>query len=253
MQSAIQSTVRNWSKALLVPSLIVLMWHLSTTYGDISSYILPSPTAVVSAFTDMLLSGELAEHIAASLQRVALGFGGTALLAISLAILFVRFQGCYQYFEFIFECLRAIPALAFSPLLIVWMGIGEAPKLMIILFASFFPVFLNAYSGLQQVDKKYLELAQSLRMTAVDTIRHIRLPAAMPQIITGLRLGFGYSWRALMGAELIAAASGLGFLIVDAEELARTDKAMAGIIVIGVLGYCLDFIFNKVTHHAVRH
>lgn len=253
MSLSFHSSRTYWLKSIVVPTLIVTVWHLATTYGDISSYILPSPITVVTAFTDMLMSGELAEHICASLQRVGIGFGTTAVLAIAFAMLFVRFQGLYDYFEFLFECLRAIPALAFSPLFIVWMGIGEAPKLMIILFASFFPVFLNAYGGLQNVDKKYLELGRSLELSQSEIVRHIRLPAALPQIITGLRLGFGYSWRALMGAELIAAASGLGFLIVDAEELARTDKAMAGIIVIGVLGFCLDFIFKKVTAHAIRH
>ncbi len=231
---------------------MLTVWHLSTTYGDINSYILPSPYAVFHALYEMGISGELLQHISASMQRVALGFGGTAVIAISVALLFTLFPGSYCYFEFTFESLRVIPALAFSPLFIVWMGIGEAPKLTIILMASFFPIFLNAYDGLTKTDQKFMELGKSLTLSPLEVIRYIRLPASIPQIITGLRLGFGYSWRALMGAELIAAASGLGFLIVDAEELARTDKAMAGILVIAILGLLLDLIFKRVTNHAQR-
>lgn len=244
---------RAWSagsKALMLPLILLAVWHWTAMNGSVTPYLLPSPKAVFSALYSMAASGELLEHIQASLTRVFIGFSTTALIAVSIAMLFIRYPKVYPYFEFSFECIRVIPPLAFSPLFIIWMGIGEAPKLTIIFLASFFPIFLNTFNGLSQTDKKHLELAQSLELTASEVIRHIRLPAAIPQFITGLRLGFGYSWRALMGAELIAAASGLGFLIVDAEELARTDKAMAGIIVIAILGFLLDAIFKRVTKHA---
>lgn len=237
-------------KALLLPMILFVGWHLCCQHLSLSNYLLPTPSMVFGALFDMIISGELFSHVVASLTRVMIGFVLTSSVALSFACIFIRFPQCYAYFHVTFEAIRVIPPLAFSPLLIVWMGIGEGPKITIIFLAAFFPIFLNAYSGLRNIDTRYLELAKSLDLSRFETIKHIHFPFAVPSIVTGLRLGFGYSWRALMGAELIAAASGLGFLIVDAEELARTDKAMAGIIVIAILGLILDTLIKRLTKNA---
>lgn len=143
------------------------------------------------------------------------------------------------------EALRVIPPLSLVPLLILWLGIDEAPKLAIVVLASFFPIYLSALTALRSVSSKYKELAQMLGLTESARVQEILLPGAAPGILTGLRLGFGYAWRALVGAELIAAASGLGYLIEDASSLARTDVVMVGILTIAGLGILCDQLFRR--------
>jgi ABC-type nitrate/sulfonate/bicarbonate transport system permease component len=149
-----------------------------------------------------------------------------------------------KIFHGIFELLRAIPPLAMIPLLILWFGIGEASKLAVIVLATFFPVFLSALGGFDSIDDRWRELADSLELPFFRRLRCVLVPAALPQIITGLRLGFGYAWRALLGAELFSSSAGLGYLITDAEEMARVDTVYVGILVIGCLGLFFDTLLR---------
>jgi NitT/TauT family transport system permease protein/sulfonate transport system permease protein len=130
------------------------------------------------------------------------------------------------------------------PLLILWFGIGEASKLAVIFLATFFPVFLSAFGGFNGMDGRWRELADSLELSFSRRLRRVLIPAALPQIITGLRLGFGYAWRALLGAELFSSSAGLGYLITDAEEMARIDTVYVGILVIGCLGLFFDTLLR---------
>jgi NitT/TauT family transport system permease protein/sulfonate transport system permease protein len=133
------------------------------------------------------------------------------------------------------------------PLLILWLGIGEASKLAVIVLATFFPVFLNALGGFDSMDGRWLELSRSLELGFFRHLRRVLIPASMPHIVTGLRLGFGYAWRALLGAELFASAAGLGYLISDAQEMARVDKVFTGILTIGFLGLIFDALLRALT------
>ena len=130
--------------------------------------------------------------------------------------------------------------MAMIPLLILWFGIDEASKLAVIVLSCFFPIFLNTLSGLNNVDKKLLVMGDSLGLSRLEKIRYILIPEAAPSVITGLRLALGNSWRALIAAEMIAASSGIGYMILDAEEMAKTDVVYAGIITIGVMGLFMD-------------
>ena len=138
-----------------------------------------------------------------------------------------------------------IPPLAMTPLLILWLGIGNATQLSIIILASIFPMFLNCLDGLRRVDPEHKELSTSLNLHPARYFFYVVLPSAIPSIVTGMRLGFGYSWRALIGAELIAASSGLGYLIIDAQEMMRTDDVMVGILAIGLIGWLVDALFYQ--------
>jgi sulfonate transport system permease protein len=133
--------------------------------------------------------------------------------------------------------------MSLIPLLILWFGIGETSKIVVIVLVSFFPIFLNTKSGFGSCDKKLLEVGDSLGFSMTQKFFKIMLPCAVPSILVGMRIGLGYSWRAIVGAEMIAAASGLGHLILDAEQMSRSDKVLVGIIVIGILGYCCDRVF----------
>lgn len=140
-----------------------------------------------------------------------------------------------------------------TPLLILWLGIGNATQLSIIVLASVFPIYLNIRDGLQRVRPEYRELASSLGLSPLRFFTFIMIPSAVPSIVTGVRLGFGYSWRALIGAELIAASAGLGFLIIDSQEMMRTDDVMVGILTIGLIGWLLDTLFYRVVCGRITH
>jgi NitT/TauT family transport system permease protein/sulfonate transport system permease protein len=239
--------------SLLLPFIILLVWQLVTTLGLVNTYLIPSPARVCAAAVSMAKSGELAESTLVSLARVGAGYVLAAAAALPLALLFHCFPLLKILFKAPLELLRAIPPLAMIPLLILWCGIGEASKLAVIILASFFPIFLNAEDGFDQVDAKWRELAQSLELGFHRYLSAVLLPAAFPQMLTGLRLGFGYSWRALLGAELFAASTGLGYLITDAQEMARVDKVFVGILAIGILGLIFDALLGLALKRGLPH
>ena len=233
------------AKPFILPLLILAAWWLVSGLELVSSFLVPTPAMVLHAAIELINNGALFEHIWHSGRRVFIGFTLTSSAAVPLAVGLHFSPRLEQYLRFVLEFMRNTPPLAIVPLVILWFGIGEASKLAVIIMASFFPIFLNALSGLKQVDRKLLEMGDTMEFTPQEKLRFILIPGALPSIVTGLRLGFGYSWRALIGAELIAAATGLGYMILDAEELARTDIVYVGIIIIGSLGFLLDHLFIR--------
>ena len=231
-----------------VPIALLFLWWVSSFFVWVNPYLLPSPGDVFSAFLELIKSGELFEHIFASIGRSFGGYFFAACIALPLAYLFAKKEKIHLQSHLILESLRMIPPLSLIPLLILWLGIGEPAQICIVLLASFFPIYLNAYSGFKQLDYRFGELALILNLSALEKARHIEFPGALPAIFTGLRLGFGYSWRALVSAELIAASSGLGYLISDASEMARTDRVFVGILMIALLGIVGDVLFQKALH-----
>ncbi|KFC94952.1 ABC transporter permease [Leminorella grimontii] len=232
-------------RPLLTPLLVVVYWQLLASSGVISAYLLPPPLTVLHSAADMWRSGALPLHIATSLKRVFEGFLISCTLGMLLAGLVARFSWLEQLLSAPLALFRMIPPLAMTPLLILWLGIGEATQLSIIVLASIFPIFLNTRDGLRRVSPEHRELAVALNLSSVRYLFFIVIPSAVPSAVTGVRLAFGYSWRALIGAELIAAASGLGYLIVDSQEMMRTDAVMVGILTIGLIGWLLDTLFYQ--------
>jgi sulfonate transport system permease protein len=221
---------------------IGLTWWVVSRAQWIEPFLLPSPGVVLAAAHDLAADGTLLLHVIVSLKRVALGFGLSVLIAIPLALLFAFSRPLRRAFEPPLEFLRQLPPLALIPLFILWLGIGEAQKVGIIILACFFPVFLGVLGGIDQVDPKLVEVGRICGLKRSEIVRRIVLPAAFPSFVVGLRIGLGYSWRALVGAELVASSAGLGYLIVDAENLARTDIVLVGVIVIGSLGLAVDHL-----------
>ncbi len=226
--------------------IIFLFWLILSESGLANSFLVPSPFKVFKSSIVLLENGKLFNHVGISILRVIYGFSFTVFIAVPLSFLFYFIPGVYTFFKGFFSFLKSIPPLATVPLLILWFGIGEGSKLAIIFLASFFPIFLDTFSGLSQVDKRILEMGDTLDLSYSEKIFHILIPEALPSIITGLRLGFAYCWRALIGAEMIAASSGLGYMILDAEEMARTDIVYLGIIMIGVMGLIMEFAVLRI-------
>lgn len=233
-----------------LPVLLLLFWWGITETGSVPALLLPGPAAVAERFMTLLASGELLHHAATSMLRVFSGFLISASIALALALLVSRSERLFDFLSLTLEALRVIPPLSLVPLLILWLGIDEAPKLAIVVLASFFPIYLSALTALSKARNDYRDLARIFGLSEKDAARHILIPGASPGIITGLRLGFGYAWRALVGSELIAAASGLGYLIEDASALARTDVVMVGILTIAVLGIICDKLFRIAAERA---
>lgn len=242
------------SRRLLAPAtvfaVVAMIWWLAGRVGWTNAYLLPAPSAVAGALTDMAASGVLLKHTLISLERVLLGFVLSVALALPLAVLLSASRVARAVLDPLLEFIRQVPPLALIPLLILWLGIGEAQKLGIIVLASFFPVFLGFRGGIAGVDPKLIEVGRVAGLSQREILRRIVLPSALPELVVGLRISLGYSWRALVGAELIASSAGLGYMIIDAENLARTDIVLAGILVIGAIGLLSDFVLRLAIGHA---
>lgn len=238
-------------KGLLLPAVIVVWWLVASGLQLVNSYLLPSPASV--AWTALLLFEQdvLANHVATSLYRVLGGFCLTFLAAFPLAVLLGMNRRLIPYVDPLLHFVRHIPPIACIPLLILWLGIGEASKLAVIMLAAFSPLFLNTLAGIGQCDRTLVEVGQVLGFTRIERFVKIILPAALPSVILGMRLGLGYSWRALIGAELIAASTGIGYMIIEAEQLSRPDIVIVGILVIGLFGYFIDYAFLRLSRLVV--
>ena len=235
-------------------SIVILLsiWTIVTEMGLINSYILPSPLKVLDSFFKMVQSGEIFEDIYISYIRVLQGFFLATFLAFLLAMVRVVLPKYNDYYESILQFLKNVPPLSLISLLILWFGIGETTKIGIIVLTAFFPIYLNTVKGFVSCDKKLLEVGEIYGYSKTDSFLKIRLPYAMSDILVGMRIGLGYSWRAIISAEMIAASSGLGHMILFAQQMSRTDKVIVGILVIGVVGYITDRLFALIIDKTLK-
>ncbi|WDV45482.1 ABC transporter permease [Clostridiaceae bacterium M8S5] len=232
---------------LFIPLFILLLWFAISSTNIWSSYILPTPVKVFSTGIILIKNGTLVQHILVSLIRVLLGFAISFFIAFPMGI-FIGLKPNVRYvLNPLFEFFRHVPPLALIPMLILWFGIGEISKAIVIILASFFPMLLNIANGFSNCDPKLIEVGMSFGFSKSKIFYKIILPNAINDIIIGMRIGLGYSWRAIIGAELIAASSGIGYLILDSQSLSRPDKVIVGILAIGILGIAIDSLFRILT------
>jgi NitT/TauT family transport system permease protein/sulfonate transport system permease protein len=243
----------SWLPHFALPLFILALWTALSALGFLNPFLVPSPLRIWNAAAALIASGELGEHAAVSIARVWGGFGISVIFALPLALLFHESPLLRRLFHGLFEIIRAIPPLALIPLFILWLGLGEGSKLAVIVLAAFFPVFLNAQSGFDSMDNRWLELSRSLELSFHRHLFSVLIPASFPQIITGLRLGFSNAWRALLGAELFAAASGLGYFITDSQAMARTDRVFVGVITIGLFGAGFDAALRLIARKCIKY
>lgn len=225
--------------------LVAVIWQLAIVILNPPSTILPTPGAVAGTFFEELLSGELLVNAAVSLTRVSTAWAISAVIGIPLGVLIARNALAEKLIDPIIELFRPISPLAWIPLAILWFGIGEAGKVFIIFIATFFPIVLNTVDGIKRVDPVLLRAGQVLGCSsAPELFLRVMLPAALPSILVGLRVSFGTGWAAIIAAELVAANSGLGYLIADGMEILRSDLVMVGMIAIGIIGVMVDALFK---------
>jgi sulfonate transport system permease protein len=244
-------TIRKTILALVLPLLIVFAWWYATTYGDIPVGILPDLPRVKNTFIDMIHTGQLKEDLLISLSRVVKGYLVSAILGIILGSLIGMFRTVKELLLPLITVIRQIPMIAWIPLIILWAGIGEASKVIIIVLAAFFPILVNTESGISGTPKEYLEVAKLYKLNPWKTFTRVYLPHALPQMLVGLKLGLGVSWMAVVASELIAATSGIGYRMSDARSMMRSDIVIICMIVIGLVGVIMDkvigVIFDTVT------
>jgi len=226
-------------KALALPALIILVLEIVVRVGWLPSYQMPAPSDIALTLRD-LAEGALWKHISASLLRVLLGFA----IGASLALVFAAWVGLSReaeaWLEPTFAGLRSIPSLAWVPLLLLWLGIDETSKIVLIAIGAFFPVYLNGVAAIRNIDRKLVEVGQMYGFSHRRLVQRILLPAALPGLFTGLRSGMSLAWMFLVAAELIAATKGLGYLLSDGRETSRPDIVLAAIIVLALLGKLSD-------------
>lgn len=232
-----------WISILTLISLIALWWAVTAT-GLIEPLFLPPPSAVVQKGWMLATSGymdsTLWQHLAASLQRIGLGLGFAVLTAVPVGIAIGHNRIARGVLDPLIEFYRPIPPLAYLPLIVIWCGIGELSKVLLIYLAIFAPIAIATATGVRTVDPAKLRAAQSLGATRSQLIRHVILPSALPDILTGVRIGLGVGWSTLVAAELIAATSGLGFMVQSAAQFLVTDVVVLGILVIALIAFAME-------------
>ena len=227
-------------------AIVLCAWFLVCKLEIFSVYVLPTPEKVFDSFLKMLQSGELIIDIAISFGRVIKGFLIAFVLAFSMGMLRIFLPLAEKYYEHIVQFFRNVPPLSMIPLLILWCGIGETTKTVIIVLASFFPMYLSIVKGFTGCDKQLLEVGDIFGYSRIEKFTRIVLPYASADILVGMRIGMGYSWRAIIGAEMVAASTGLGHMILFAQQMSRTDRVIVGILAIGVVALLTDKIFGIV-------
>ena len=231
-----------FKKSILILAIFAL-WQVVCELEIFTPYILPSPIATLKTMFDMSLSGELITHVTISFKRIFVGYTFAFVLAFIFGGVAALFPKASIYYEWILEFFRNVPPLSLIAILVLWFGINETPKIIIIILASFFPMFLSISKGLTSCDVKLIEVGKIFCFSKFEIFYKIILKSALKDIFVGMRIGFGYAMRAIVGAEMIAASSGLGYLILDAEELSRADRIFVGIFTIGICGVLIDRIF----------
>lgn len=235
-------------KKFAVVFALFLLWELAVRFGLVSGDLFPPPTAVGQAIIHLAQLGILWADVQASIIRVTIGFLIASVVAVALAIMLARSERLTTYFMPIIDLIRPISVIAWIPLAILWFGLGDKPAWFIIFLGSFFPIFTNTYLGFRSVDHIHIQVAECLGAGRWLFAKEVLFPSALPYILTGMRIGLGVGWMCVIAAELIAATSGLGYMIQLARTLIETEKVIGGMVVIGVIG----FVMNQVMIYAEK-
>jgi ABC-type nitrate/sulfonate/bicarbonate transport system permease component len=219
---------------------ILLLWETSARWLGGDARVLPAPTQAVAAAWNHLSAAELAQHIGWSLWRIVAGFALGALAGVALGVASGWYAGLARLVRPLIELLRPIPPLAWIPIAIVWFGLGESSKIFVIFLGAFFPVFTNAWRGMVSVPPVLLAAARTMDVDGPVLLFKVALPAALPDIATGLRVGFGLSFGILVAAELIAAERGMGYLVMQSRQLGQLGVAVFAILMIGIVTLVAD-------------
>ncbi|MDX3806998.1 MAG: ABC transporter permease [Bosea sp. (in: a-proteobacteria)] len=231
----------------VLPVLLALLWEALVAAGIANSRLMPPPSVVGRTLWELVASGELLTHAMATLSRVGIGFGLGALTGTVLGALTGALPVARRLLDPTLQALRAIPSIAWVPLFILWLGIFEASKVALIAVGVFFPVYLGVAAAIQGIDRKIVEVGRVFRLSRLAMVRRVLLPAILPDWIVSLRSGLGLGFMFVVAAEIMGASEGLGYLLVDGQQLGRPDTIIAAIISFAVLGKLTDGLLVAIT------
>ena len=229
--------------AMAVIAVLLMAWWL--TVIETHSVIFPTPWQVVTGTVELIRDGTLWIHIGASLMRVGVGFSLAVVVAVPLGLWLGWVKWAYSTLNPLFQILRPISPIAWIPLAILWFGVGNASPIYLIFISSVFPMIVQTTAGVHTIERRYLRAAQNFGVSRYTLFRQVVIPAVLPQIIVGMRIGLGVAWLVVVAAEMIALRSGLGYLIIDSRNAGnRYDLVIAGMIIIGLIGLLLDGVMR---------
>jgi sulfonate transport system permease protein len=237
---------------LVVPVLGVLLWQSLATSVEFTASQLPTPGAVLGALAELVARGELWRHVAISSQRVVLGFAAGAGAGLVLGGLVGLSNPARALLAPSIQAVRAVPSLAWVPLLLLWLGIGETPKIVLVAIGAFFPVYTTVSAALAHVDRHLVEVGRAYGRSGLRLFLQVQLPAIAPATLAGLRLGLAQGWLFLVAAELIASSIGLGFLLIDSQNTGRTDILLLAIVLLALIGKLTDSLLGLVERQLLR-
>jgi NitT/TauT family transport system permease protein len=229
--------------AMAVIAVLLAAWWLIVV--ETHSVIFPTPWQVVAGTVELIKDGTLWTHIGASLMRVGVGFSLAVLVGVPLGLWLGWVKGAYSTLNPLFQILRPISPIAWIPIAILWFGVGNASPIYLIFISSVFPMIVQTTAGVHTIERRYLRAAENFGVSRYTLFRQVVIPAVLPQIIVGMRIGLGVAWLVVVAAEMIALRSGLGYLIIDSRNAGnRYDLVIAGMIIIGLIGLLLDGVMR---------
>jgi sulfonate transport system permease protein len=237
----------------VVPAAGLVLWEVLSRAGIFPPNILPAPTAVARTIYDLAATGDLWRHIGITLWRIAVGFALGATVGTLLGGLTGYVALARRLFDPLLQSLRNIPSMAWVPLFLLWLGIQESSKIGLIALGAFFPVYLNLTSGMLHVDAKLVEVGRVYRLSGLQMIRRIILPAALPAYLVGLRSGLGLAWMFVVAAEIMGASRGLGFLMIDGQMTGRPSIILASVMLFALLGKATDWVVETIGNRFLRY
>ena len=251
-QHTLPAPSSNWAIGLALPVALAAAWELAVYLGLSNGRLLPPPSLIFATFQELAASGELIRHIAATMARVAAGFGlGVAMGTIIGAA--AGYSGLlHRLIDPTLQGLRSIPSIAWIPLFILWLGIFETSKVALIAVGVFFPVYLGVMGAIVSVDRKIVEVGRIFRLSGPALVRRILLPAILPAYVLSLRSGLGLGWMFVVAAEFMGASEGLGYLLVDGQQLGKPAQIVTAIITFAVLGKLTDSLIAAATRPMLR-
>jgi NitT/TauT family transport system permease protein len=234
---------RIWPALLVIAAIVALWWLVVVQSGSV---IFPTPLQVAAGTIELARDGTLWEHIAASLLRVATGFLLALLFALPLGLWMGRVDAAYRTLNPVFQIMRPISPIAWIPIAILWFGVGDLAPVFLIFLASVFPMIVQTAAGVHAIEGRYLRAAENFGVSRARLFRQVIVPAVLPEVLTGMRIGLGVAWLVVVAAEMIVRRSGLGYLIMDARNAGnRYDLVVAAMIIIGLIGLGLDALMRR--------
>jgi ABC-type nitrate/sulfonate/bicarbonate transport system permease component len=233
-------------------AVILIVWEIASDLKWIDPIAFPSVSRIFGSWIETLLNGEILSQLLPSLIRIFSGFALAVLVAVPIGLLMGTTRFVYRLLEPLTEFIRPIPSSAYIPIAILFLGIGDRMKIFVVFLACFFPILLNTYGGVRGIDPVLIDTGRTFGISRLRTLRQIIFPAALPSILTGMRISLGLALVVAVVAEMIAGSSGIGYFILNMQRIFRVPEMFAGIFTLGILGFLINLVFLQIEQHLLR-